>query len=75
MILQGVQNESARLLIKPQKGRKPADFVTYQAQKRRRIAELDAVIKDSSTDRAKRAACRNQLNSQRSKLKLREKDR
>ena len=75
MILQGVQNESARLLIKPQKGRKPADFFTYQAQKRRRIAELEAVIKDASTDRAKRAACRNQLNSQRSKLKLREKDR
>ena len=63
MIQKGVQDESARLVLKPQKGRRPADFVTYQAQKRHRIAELEAVIKDPSTDRAKRAACRNQLNS------------
>ena len=75
MIQKGVQGESARLVLKPQKGRRPAEFVTYQAQKRKKIAEHEAVIKDASTDRVKRAACRNQLNSQRSKLKLHEKDR
>ena len=77
MIQKGVQGESARLVLKPQKGRRPAEFVTYQAQKRKKIAEHEAVIKDASTDRVKRAACRNQLNSQRSKLKLKlhEKDR